>query len=431
MGATVENGHGTLPSISKAGDPGWLQGLRASAAEQFEQHGLPQRRDEDWKYTPIRSLEAIALGIAPAGTLGDISFPAALTEHADFDIGVANGALQTLSAPASGVELMPLAEGLKKYETDLRHHIESLALTGSANGFSAINTALLDQGVVIRIGAGVDAGTVLLRCMLSADGAPRMFSFRIFVLLAEGAKLRLVEQFESLADSAGGHNIIMHVGQEAGSGFEHVRVQNESADASLITTTAVSLERDSHYAYCGFDLGGGLVRHGLDVRLCGPDASTSISGAFVLDGRRHVDNHVKVDHASPGCASEQFFRGVLGGRSRGVFNGKALIREGADESRVRQSNANLLLSRFAEMDTKPELEIHADEVEASHGATVGQLDEDAIFYLRSRGLGEAGARLMLTGAFCRTVTEKLRDQALAGRISHLLDQALPQADEDI
>jgi Fe-S cluster assembly protein SufD len=145
----------------------------------------------------------------------------------------------------------------------------------------------------------------------------------------------------------------------------------------------------------------------------------------VLDGARHVDNHISVDHASPACSSEQFFRGVLGGRSRGVFNGKALIRPGADESSVRQSNANLLLSPLAQIDTKPELEIYADEVEASHGATVGQLDEAAIFYMRTRGLSETEARRLLVGAFCRAVTDKLENQVLAGRISALIDQAMP------
>ena len=149
------------------------------------------------------------------------------------------------------------------------------------------------------------------------------------------------------------------------------------------------------------------------------------NGAFVLDRKRHVDNHVSVDHASPGCSSSQFFRGVLGGSSRGVFNGRALIRPGADGSSVTQSNANLLLSTLAEMDTKPELEIYADEVEASHGATVGQLDETAIFYLRSRGLSETRARRMLTAAFCRAVIDRLGNRSLAERLEGMLDAVMP------
>ena len=148
----------------------------------------------------------------------------------------------------------------------------------------------------------------------------------------------------------------------------------------------------------------------------------------VADKARTVhDVRVAVDHAAPNCSSEQFFRGVLGGRSRGVFNGRALIREGADGSSVRQSNANLLLSRLAEMDTKPELEIYADEVEASHGATVGQLDETAVFYLRTRGLPEAEARRLLTAAFCQGVTSRVDDAALAETVAQMIDAAMPGA----
>ena len=194
----------------------------------------------------------------------------------------------------------------------------------------------------------------------------------------------------------------------------------------MLTSTSVEQAAGSKYRYSGFDLGGGLVRHGLDTKLAGSGAQAEFNGAFVLDRKRHVDNHVSVDHASPACSSTQFFRGVLGGSSRGVFNGRALIRPGADGSSVHQSNANLLLSALAEMDTKPELEIYADEVEASHGATVGQLDDAAIFYLRSRGLSDAQARRMLTAAFCRAVTDRLGDNSLAERLSVMIDAAMPE-----
>jgi Fe-S cluster assembly protein SufD len=170
-------------------------------------------------------------------------------------------------------------------------------------------------------------------------------------------------------------NVLCQAELGAGARLSHTRVQAETEQAVLLTSTMLEQARDSRFVYRGFDLGAGLARHELTTRLTGPGAEADIAGAWLLDGRRHVDNHVSVEHLAPGCASEQFFRGVLGGRSRGVFNGRALIQAGADGSSVRQSNANLLLSPLAEMDTKPELEIYADEVEASHGATVGQLDE--------------------------------------------------------
>jgi Fe-S cluster assembly protein SufD len=186
-------------------------------------------------------------------------------------------------------------------------------------------------------------------------------------------------------------------------------------------------QASSQYDYYGFDLGGGLVRHDLHASLLGADARTAINGAYLLDGHRHVDNQARVDHIAPACLSEQYFRGVAGGNGRAVFNTAVRVHPGADESEARQSNANILLSARAEVDTKPELEIYADEVVASHGATVGQLDEQAVFYLRSRGLSEQDARQLLTTAFCRSVSDKLSDPALGELISQRMMDVMPQA----
>jgi Fe-S cluster assembly protein SufD len=279
----------------------------------------------------------------------------------------------------------------------------------------------------MHVAADRAPGPVLIRWAFSGSGPALMNQFRVFVLLEPGAKLELVEQFES--NEATGHalNVMMQAELGQASSFSHTRAQSESDRAIVLTSTQVRQGGSSRYVYRGFDLGGALARHEFDVRLGGEGASTDLSGAFVLDGKRHVDNHISVDHAAPNCSSEQFFRGVLGGRSRGVFNGRALIRPGADGSSVRQSNANLLLSGLAEMDTKPELEIYADEVEASHGATVGQLDESAVFYLRTRGLSDSEARRMLTSAFCHAVTDRLDDRELASRLSAMLDRAMPDS----
>jgi len=321
--------------------------------------------------------------------------------------------------------MLPLAEGIAEFGDAVRRLLESADLKSSGNTFTAVNTAFLDQGLVVHVGENVKAGSLLIRWSFSGQAQARMGNFRLIVLLEPGASLDLVEQFDSAAETAGALNLVTQIDLAEGAGLTHVRVQNESDGAVLLTATSVVQAARSNYHYSGFDLGGGLVRHGLSATLEGTAAESIFDGAFVLDRKRHVDNHVSVEHVAPGCSSHQFFRGVLGGSSRGVFNGRALIRPGADGSSVRQSNANLLLSELAEMDTKPELEIYADEVEASHGATVGQLDESAVFYLRSRGLSEDQARRILTMAFCHTVTDRLADRALAGRISGLIDAAMP------
>jgi Fe-S cluster assembly protein SufD len=405
--------------------PDWLGQLRDNAAREFTTSGMPNRKTEAWKYTPLRKLEQLAPRFQQA-PCPDACFPEAICPDDIPSVDIFDGLLwEPLPAAMRGVTLLPLAAGISKFPEELKEILERTDVSGSGQTFTALNTAFLDQGLVISVGKNVKAGSLLLRWALSGSEAARMGNFRLVVLLASGAELDLVEQFQSAVPASGALNIVTQVRLAEGASLSHVRVQNESDDGVLFTATSVEQGSRSSYRYSGFDLGGGLVRHQLEALLAGEGAETSFDGAFVLDRRRHVDNHISVDHAAVGCRSSQYFRGVLGGSSRGVFNGRALIRAGADGSSVLQSNANLLLSDLAEMDTKPELEIYADEVEASHGATVGQLDDSAIFYMRTRGLNQDQARRMLTSAFCHAVTDRLADRELAMRISTLIDTAMP------
>jgi Fe-S cluster assembly protein SufD len=433
MSALAQQWGESLRSAGHAHGPQWLDELRLRASDQLSVHGLPHRKDEDWKYTPLRLLEK--LNPAVVVEAGDVSaseddFPAPLIEDPDYLINIYDGvATADGASEREGVSVLSLSEGLKRYEPRLRKHIESVDIAGSAQAFAALNTAALGHGLVIHVDEGVDAGTILLRWAQSGKAGPSIHNFRVFLLLGEGARIQLIEQFESAAHAIGALNVFVHLELGTNAVLNHLRVQKEVENSVLMSATRIGQAQGSRYSYAGFDLGGGLVRHDLKTVFNGSGAHASFLGAFVLDGSGHVDNHIHVDHASPACSSEQFFRGVLGGRSRGVFNGKALIQPGADESSVLQSNANLLLSPTAQIDTKPELEIYADEVEASHGATVGQLDEAAIFYLRTRGLNETAARRLLVGAFCRAVTDKLEDPVLAERISEMIDQAMPSYSE--
>jgi len=415
-------------SLDTSAGPEWLQAVRGCAAARFGESGLPHRKVEAWKYTPVRMLEILDPPLARGNehAFQAVEFPPPLLERTGAVIDIADGQLTNrLPEPVKGVTFMPLGDGICQFEDRLRPLIEDADINGPGRAFTALNTAFLDQGLVVHVAEGVDAGSLLIRWAFSPGELARWAHFRIFLLLEPGAKLELIEQFQSAETSENALNVMIQAELGRGAEWAHIRVQSESESAVLLTSTSVELAAGSRYVYRGFDLGGALVRHELKADLAGRGASTEISGAFVLDGRRHVDNHVSVNHLSPDCSSEQFFRGVLGGRSRGVFNGRALIQPGADGSSVRQSNANLLLSALAEMDTKPELEIYADEVEASHGATVGQLDETAVFYLRTRGLSDSAARRMLTAAFCHAVTDRLEDRALAERVSAMLNAAMP------
>jgi len=412
--------------------PAWLLQLRENAAGEFRAAGLPHRKVEAWRYTPMTVFDGLQPTQQPAPA-AESALPAPLCE-AEAVVDIRDGALGELPADQPrGLTLLPLAKGLERFEARLKPLFEAVEVKGATRAFAALNTALARQGLVVHVdGSAVDgdaAARLLLRWGFSAGSPATMGQFRLFVLLDDGARLDLVEQFMSAATEADGEvaglNVLCQAELGAGAILTQTRVQAESERLVLLTSTLLGQARDSRFVYRGFDLGAGLARHELTVRLSEPGAAADIAGAWLLDGQRHVDNHVCVEHLAPGCTSEQFFRGVLGGRSRGVFNGRALIQPGADGSSVRQSNANLLLSPLAEMDTKPELEIYADEVEASHGATVGQLDEAAVFYLRSRGLSDAAARRMLTAAFCRAVTDRVADPKLSGRIADLLDAAMP------
>lgn len=413
---------GELESLKAPEADGWMGELSRRAAAEFVAAGLPHRKIEDWKYTPVRLLTEAAPGLA-GGQAGSAPVSAPLVEAAarlDMAGGTAAGALPVLPG---GATVRPLPNAPEALAPRLRALAEALEINGPSRAFAALNTVFLHQGLVVHVPAGVDAGCLLLRWGAGAGAEKAFGQARIVLLLDEGARLELIEQFDAGADGA--LNVVMQAELGKQSELAHVRVQNESDAAILFTSSRVEQDAQSRYTCRGFDLGGGLVRHEFSTVLAGEGAHADLAGAFVLDGRRHVDNHISVDHKAPNCSSEQFFRGVLGGRSRGVFNGRALIREGADGSSVLQSNANLLLSRLAEMDTKPELEIYADEVVASHGATVGQLDEAAVFYLRTRGLSDAEARRMLTAAFCHAVSDRLDDSALADRIADMLDAAMP------
>ncbi len=422
-----------LPSNSGV-QPQWLKNLRETGAEQFRTIGLPTRKSEAWKYTGLGTIDQADVRMVSGFTtpFSEESHPLPLVETG-LQLKLLDGKLlaQTGDGP-TGLTVMPLADALGSGVKGLRAMLESLAETqtkgASGHGFSALNSATLESGLLIHVASGIDAGQLSLLWSTSQDETPLLFNSRICVMLEKGAKLELLEQFESTGDNANTSNIILQAELGDGSRLQHIRFQQEAEKAVLITRTEVSQQADSEYAYFGFDLGGGLVRHDLHASLLGSGAKSSINGAYLLDGSRHVDNHTRVDHIAPGGFSDQYFRGVAGGSGRAVFNTAVCVHPGADETEARQSNANILLSARAEIDTKPELEIYADEVVASHGATVGQLDELAVFYLRSRGLSEQEARQMLTTAFCQSVSDKLSDPVLGGVISQRMMDVMPQAE---
>jgi len=401
----------------------WLPELRQHALGRFREHGLPGRQVERWKYTRLDGLDQ-RMPVATKPVSGAVDKPAPLAEAAA-RVVISDGGQPVVGGElCDGVQLYALEQALSGGDHELRELLEGLDISGSASAMAALNTASLRHGLVLRVDANVDAGDMLVQWVASEAGSGSLANARICIILEAGASLNLVEQFESAGEVLSQANVVIQARLGPGARLNHVRVVQESDQAILVTATDVDQSAGSQYRYTGLDLGGGTVRHDVRARLREEGAFCSLSGASLTRGRNHVDNHLDAEHHAMNCSSRQYYRAVLGDRSRTVFNGRVFVAAGADGTDAEQSSAALLLSPLAEIDSKPELEIYADEVVASHGATVGQLDENQLFYLRSRGLDRASARTLLTTAFCRSVVEQLPNERLRGQLEARLEESL-------
>jgi Fe-S cluster assembly protein SufD len=413
--STLQEQLARIDANAGAGLPPWAGALRARDQERFAAFGLPHRRLEDWKYTP---LDRLAASLAAEGA-EDRSPLAALDGALRLDLE--GGALVDVPAALpDGVRVLGLSEALDAGDATWRTLVEELDTDHPARAMAALNTADLGHGLVIRVEDGVDAGIVQLTWRGVPGDGRLLGNARVLVVLGDGARLDLVESFTG----GGALNLVNQLRLGAGSRLRHARLQDNAPGSWLITRTELEQGADSAFEQASLDLGAGLARHDLRARLAHSGSRCDTLGAYLPTGDAHVDHHLDVRHEAPGCHSEQTFRGVLHDRGRAVFNGRVHVLPGADDSEAHQSNQNLLLSREAEVNTKPELIIEADEVVASHGATVGQLDETAVFYLRSRGVPERRARHMLTGAFCRSVVDAIGNEAARDAFQARLEAAL-------
>lgn len=408
-----------LPVREAAG----LGPARRAAFEALLRDGLPHARVEAWKYTPLRALERRAFAAAPpaapavdAAVLAGIPAPRLVLVNGRFD-----AALTDPSGLAAGVVCRPLSQAL--HDGDARQvNFMARDYARADEPFARLNAALADEGLVLRVPEGVDAGTVHV-VLVGAPDADRAWHLRHLVELRRGAALRIVEHRIAAGTHAHLGNEILHAHLAQGARLLHARVQDDAPAATAFLRTEAVLAREAHYRRLDLELGAGLSRHELNVSLQGEGAQVDANGVLLGSGRRHLDTRLGLDHVAPGTACNLLWRGLGAGRSRVVFHGGILIRAGADGAAADLSNKNLLLSADAEIDSQPVLEIHADEVKAAHGATVGQLDPTSLFYLRSRGLPAEAARALLTAAFCRETLAVL-DADLREPLARRLDAAL-------
>lgn len=408
-------------------DAGGLASVRSAALAQALADGLPGVRQERWKYTPLRALERRSFGAVTRLP----EFDAAALELPDgprmvFANGVFAPALSRLSGLPDGVSLRPLSQLL---EQDAALPAEFLARRFDAADevFARLNAALATEGACLQVAAGVDCLQPLHLVFISVpDETDRGFALRHVIDLAPGAKARVVEHHLAL----GGHrhlgNGLSQVRLGANADLAHIRIQAESVGATLMQRTDATLAEAAQYRRVDLELGAGLSRHELNVGLHGKNAQLHANGVLLGGGSMHLDTRLGIEHNAPDTACQLNWRGLAAQRSRVVFHGGILIQAGADGTDARLSNKNLLLSDNAEIDTQPVLEIHADEVQAAHGATVGNLDPTALFYLRSRGLDEVQARRILTAAFGREALAVIEDDSMRGFAAGQLERRLEE-----
>ncbi len=393
-----------------------LASLRQDAVELLAASGLPTTRDEDYKYTDVSEVGSLSdewlqqsLRSAPSPDADALIESLGNIDAVDWLV-IRNGDIDgAVSTTLEGIEFGRLSD--------------STLRPAAAAPMEALNLALLDDGIVIDISESRDRPLGLL-LVDDADTAGGVSPVRVAIRVSENVAAELIEYHASFGGEAHYSSVVQTLDIAATGRLRHTRIQDRGLAHSQTQSLTVTLGRDAEFHSASFDVGGKLARNDLKVELPESGAYAEFHGLYLAGDSQHVDNHTLVNHRVGPAVSRQEYRGILSGQARAVWNGKALVYEGADGTDAEQANHNLLLTERAEINTKPELEIYAEDVRCSHGTTVGQLDERALFYLRSRGIGEDDARRLLVHAFAAQTLDSIPVAAIRDHIGDLLDQRL-------
>ncbi len=419
----------------------FLAALRPDALASFREQGFPHRKLEDWRYTNTAPLAAerfelpdqpfeLAESLREPNrqTIGKLALPVYACGLYVFVDGRFAPGLSATRALAGAPRVASLAELRRRAPEELEAHL-GRTVDWKRHPFAALNSAFLDDGAVVRLPEGCVLEQPLHVVFVSTAATVR--HPRLLVVAGPGSRATVIEDHVSAGDGAGFTNAVTEVEVGAGASLDLVVLERPSDATYHVGNLAARVDRDARFDAHTLTLSGRLVRNDAEVLLADEGADCGLSGLFLGDGRQVIDNHTLVDHAMPHGTSRELYKGILGGKSRGVFRGRVVVRPDAQKTNATQSNPNLLLADGAEIDTKPQLEIYADDVKCSHGSAIGQLDEDALFYLRARGIGESRARDLLTSAFAAEILEALPLPALAEELSvELLDRLHARPEED-
>jgi len=404
---------------------GWFDRLRANAMSRFLELGMPSVDQEDWKYTNLAALARAEFSPVHLSEPVAIS-PAALSlftypESRNSELILVNGVLRKELSSLENVDsvvVMDLAQAVadEQYGDLVRDHLARGA-DHSVSGPTALNTAMITSGAFVLLPRNVQLESPLHILCFSETGNAEIATFpRVLVLAEENSSGTVIESYGGTDNGKYFTNAVVEIVLKDGARLTHYRVQRESTKAFHLATTSAQLGRSSSYNSTAINLGGRLARHDINVVMNDEGAECWVDGMYVSGSTQHTDTHSMIDHRQPHCTSHQLYKGILDGNARAVFNGKIFVRHGAQKTDALQTNKNLLLSPQAHVDTKPQLEIFADDVKCAHGAAVGQIEEDELFYLETRGIHPDLARNLLTYGFAEEVIGKIQIESIRAQL---------------
>jgi Fe-S cluster assembly protein SufD len=404
--------------------PDWLWALRKQGMARFQALGFPTTKNEDWHFTSVAPIADRAFRLAPLEVRG-----VKRSDLARFNFGengwhtlvFVNGAFsEDLSSAAvlgKGVRVSSLARAIKSGTAGIERHVGKIA-TFEQHTFTALNTAFINDGAFVELAAdAIVEQPIHLVFVSEGEGVSHP---RNLIVAGRHSRATVIESYVSLRDSGYFTNAVTEVSLGEGAHLDHYKLQRESESAFHVGTVQIREARDSQLHSFSLAVGGSLARTNIYTSLDGDAATCTLNGLYLTDGTQHIDNQTSIEHIAPNCPSHELYKGVLDGRSHGVFNGKVYVHPEAQKTDGKQSNNNLLLSPSARVDTKPQLEIFADDVKCTHGATVGRLDDLAMFYLNSRGIGPETARMLLTYAFAADVLETIELEVLRKELEKMV-----------
>ena len=408
--------------------PRWLRNLREDAFARFSETGFPTTHDEDWRFTNVADIAATPFRLPEPEKISGLEAERFKVSGFGAQLVFVNGyfapGISTSGNLPSGVRVSSLADEIASNPAGLEPHLGRY-LNTRRDAFCALNTAFTHDGAYVYIPKGrVLESPVYLLFVSTESGRPVMTHSRNLIVVENEAQATLVEEYVSLGETPAFSNTATELVVGENAVVSHYMIEREHRQAFNVSTLRIQLGRSANVASHSLLLGGGLVRNNVHPVLAGEGAECLINGLFVGNGRQHLDNYMLVEHASPHCASRQFYNGILDDQAHGVFHGRIIVHKDAQKTDAKQTNRNLLLSDGARIDTKPQLEIYADDVKCTHGATIGQIEENALFYLRSRGIDEVSARRLLLEAFANECLERMARSAARDHVEQLIHRYL-------